>query len=384
MACAVERLLGDRISAGLIVVKYGHGEELEQVEVVEAGHPIPDEQGQQGAQRIVDLLTAADENTLVISLFSGGGSALLTMPAVGLTLADLRRVNELLQAAGADIGETNAVRKHLSAVKGGQLARAAQPAAVIDLLVSDVIGDPLDVIASGPMVGDSSTFADAYETLRRHQVWDRVPAAVRRHIEAGRDGNHPENPPPGDPALGHCAHAIVASNRAALTACAAEARTRGYRAWVLTSTVEGESREVARVLAAVAREVRQSGNPVEAPACLISGGETTVTVRGDGRGGRNQELALAAARALAGVDGVVLLAAGTDGSDGPTDAAGGFAFGDSEARMIFAGLSARERLEANDSYTALAAVGDLLVTGPTGTNVMDIQVVLVSDGGGQR
>ncbi len=379
MAAAVEGLLGERIDRGAIVVKTGHALPLDRIEVTEAAHPIPDRAGRAGAARIAEILEEAGPTTLVISLISGGGSALLPLPAEGITLDEKQRVTDLLLAAGAEIGEINAVRKHISAIKGGQLARRAFPATVVNLMLSDVVGDRVDVIASGPAVPDASTYADAHAVLVRHHLAGRVQGNVLDHLERGVAGEIAENPAAGDPVFARCFNAVIAGNRVALHACAAAARARGWRTTLLSSTVEGETREVARVHAAIAREVRASGNPIAPPACIVSGGETTVTVSGRGRGGRNQEFALAAALDLDGLEGVAVFSAGTDGTDGPTDAAGGIAFGDTVARIRAGNRSARAHLDDNDAYPILDALGDLVRTGPTGTNVMDVHLILVSN-----
>lgn len=378
MAAAVEEVLGDRIAGGLVCVKDGHGLPLERVEVVEASHPVPDARGVAAGRRILGIVRAAEAGDVVVSVLSGGGSALLAAPAEGIGLDHVQEVTRLLLSSGAAIGELNAVRKHLSQVKGGYLAAAAHPARVVNLVLSDVIGDRLDVIASGPFSPDPTTFEDAKVVLVRREVWDRVPEPVRRHLEAGVRGEVPDTPKPGDPRLEGVVHAIVGSNRKSLEAAAAAARELGYAPLVLTSRLEGEAREVARVLAAVACEVREAGNPLAAPACILAGGETTVTIRGDGKGGRNQELALALGLALEGWEGVVGLSGGTDGTDGPTDAAGGIATPTTARRGRDQGLDPEAFLRNNDSYRYLEAVGDLLVTGPTRTNVMDVQVLLVA------
>jgi hydroxypyruvate reductase len=381
MCQAVEAILGDRVEGGLVVVKSGHAVPTERVEVVEASHPVPDERGLVAARRIAEVAREADAATLVVVLVSGGGSALLALPAEGISLDEKREVTDLMLAAGADISELNTVRKHLSAIKGGWLARLASPARVISLVLSDVVGDRLEVIASGPTAPDATTFADAEAVLlRRCGGRPRlVPAAVWSRLERGRRGELEETPKPGDECFDGVLNVVIGSNAAALAACCADARARGLDPLLLSSTVEGEAREVARVLAAMAGECRRSGSPARPPACLVSGGETTVTVRGPGRGGRNQELALGAALAIRGLEGVAILAAGTDGTDGPTDAAGAIAFGDTLARARDLGLDPRAHLDANDSYRFFDALGDLLRTGPTGTNVMDIHLVLVDE-----
>ena len=376
MAQAIERLLGRRVRGGLINVKDGHGAKPRRIELNECGHPVPDERGVDGARRIAEIARAAGERDLLIALISGGASALLPYPAPKVTLADKQATTKLLLACGATIHEINAVRKHISAIKGGQLARLAYPATLIALLLSDVIGDNLDVIGSGPTAPDASTFADALAVLGKYAVLDRVPAAVRERLESGARGEIAETPKPADPAFQRARNLVVGSNRLAVAAAAEKARAVGYRPLVLSTTIEGETREVARVHAAMAREVLTSGRPVRPPACLISGGETTVTIRGDGLGGRNQEFVLAAAVEITALPGVVVLSGGTDGSDGPTDAAGAIADGQTLARAARLGLDPAAHLARNDSYRFFDPLGDLIRTGPTGTNVMDVRLVL--------
>ena len=372
MARAAERVLGRRISGGLVNVKYGHTASVRRVELNECGHPVPDERGAAGAEFMARIASAAGEGDLVLCLISGGASALLPLPAPPVTLAEKQEVTRLLLACGADIHEMNAVRKHLSAIKGGQLARLAWPAQVEALLVSDVIGDNVDVIGSGPAAPDRSTFADAAAVLDRYRLRRKAPAAVRR-IDLGVAGTIAETPKPGDKLFGRVRNTVIGGNRLALAAAAGQARRLGYRTLVLSSSIAGETREVARMHAAIARETAEHGQPLRAPACLITGGETTVTLRGGGLGGRNQEFALAAALDIAGLDNVVVFSAGTDGSDGPTDAAGAIADGDTLSRRP----GARRYLEANDSYHYFEALGDLVKTGPTNTNVADVRILLM-------
>ncbi len=376
MALAIEELLGDRLTDGLVIVKYGHVDPLRIVRLREAGHPVPDQAGLEGAREILELVTSARKDDLVLCLISGGGSSLMPLPSPGIDLDAKRETTEVLLACGATIHETNAVRKHISALKGGGLARAAAPARVVSLILSDVIGDDLDVIASGPTVPDRTTFATALEVLGRHGALGRVPKRVRMHLEAGHRGEVPETPKPGDPVFDNVHNVIVASNAIAVDVAAREAATLGYETLVLSSFVQGEAREVGRVFAAVAREMCAAGRPVGSPGCIVAGGETTVTLRGGGLGGRSQELALSAAIDLDGLDGVVLLAAGTDGTDGPTDAAGAMVDGETVSRARAAGLSARDYLANNDSHRFFHALGDLVVTGPTRTNVMDLILIL--------
>ena len=373
MARAAERVLGKRIAAGLINVKDGHVAPLERIELNECGHPMPDERGVTGARRIAELAGRAGKDDLVICLISGGGSALLPFPAPPITLEEKQAVTRLLLECGANIHEINAVRKHISAIKGGQLARLAAPARVEALLLSDVIGDDLDTIGSGPTAPDASTFARVAAILRHYGIFEQVPAAVGERIRAGLAGRIAETPKPGDPLFRRVRNTVVGSNRLALDAAAHEARRLGYRTLVLASEIQGETREVARMHAAIAREIVNAGRPAKAPACIITGGETTVTIKGKGLGGRNQEFVLAAAIDVAGLPGVVVFSAGTDGTDGPTDAAGAIADGETLAR----GPDAARFLEANDSYHYFEALGDLVKTGPTNTNVMDVRLLLV-------
>ncbi len=376
MARAVEDVLGDRVTAGVVVTKHGHGGPLRRIQVLEASHPLPGPDGEAAARRVVDLLRAAGEEDLVLCLISGGGSALLPLAAEGLSLDDKVQVTDLLLRGGATIEEVNAVRKHLSGVKGGQLARTAYPARVVGLVVSDVLGNPLDAIASGPFSPDPTTYADAVRVLQRYGLWDRVPGAVRERLQGGAAGELPETPKPGDPVFERVSLHVVASVADAVEGARAEAERLGYRTLVLTTWLEGEAREVGRLAAALAREEALCDRPARKPACLVMGGETTVTVRGEGRGGRNQELALAAAVALEGLDGVLVATLATDGTDGPTDAAGAFADGSTVARGRRLDMEAEQYLARNDSYPFFDRLGDLIRTGPTGTNVNDLVVVL--------
>ncbi len=376
MAKAVEDILGDRLDAGVAVVKRGHGMPLKKTRIIEAGHPIPDAAGMAGSRAVFDLLKDLSEKDLVICTLSGGGSALLPAPAPPIDLEMKQRTTEVLLKSGATIHQINAVRKHLSAAKGGGLARAARPAAVLCLILSDVVGDDLDVIASGPFVPDASTFQDCMTLIRRLDAAKDLPAPVLKRLEDGAGGLIPETPKPGDPAFAAVHNLIVGGNRAMLAAAEKEAESLGYHALILTSRMEGEAREVARLIAAVGKEVCASGHPVKPPACLFFGGETTVTLKGDGKGGRNQELALAAALALEGWDRISLLSAGSDGTDGPTDAAGAMVDGSTCAAAVRMGLDPYAFLERNDAYTFFDNMGMLIKTGPTRTNVMDMVCVM--------
>ena len=377
MAAAVEEIVGDRIGRGIVVTKYGHVQPTRIIRIHEAGHPVPDDAGIAGGQAVLDHVRGLGFDDLVIVLISGGGSALTPAPVEGITLAEKQALTKALLACGADIREMNTVRKHISRFKGGQLARAAQPARVVTLILSDIVGDPLDAIASGPTVPDPTTYADALSILDKYRIRGEIPAAIRDRLEAGARGEVSETPKPENPLFARVSNLIVGSNIQALQAAQSEARALGLTPMILSSSIEGETREIARMHAALAREVRTSGNPLPPPACLISGGETTVTLRGSGKGGRNQEFVLAAAVDIAGLPQTVILSAGTDGTDGPTDAAGAIADGDTCARALAVGLSPRKALDANDAYPLFEKLGDLILTGPTKTNVMDVRLVLV-------
>ncbi|HET7854013.1 MAG TPA: glycerate kinase [Candidatus Methylomirabilis sp.] len=376
MAAAIEELLGDRIRDGVVVVKDGTALPLRRIRVIQAGHPVPDARGVEGASAILGLLTETRPEDLVIVLISGGGSALLPAPVHGTTLADKQAMTRALLASGATIEEINAVRKHCSRIKGGQMARALFPARSLTLILSDVIGDPLDAIASGPTVPDTTTYGEALQVLRRYHVEDRIPVSILWRLERGARGEIPETPKTGDPCFANAHHCIVGNNLQSLLAARDRAARLGFQALLLTTALKGESREVAKVLAALLLEMRRSGHPVSPPACLLLGGETTVTVRGKGKGGRSQELVLAGAIAIAGGRDLVIFSAGTDGTDGPTDAAGAVADGETWARAKEIGLDPLRALEENDAYHFFRGLGDLIETGPTLTNVMDVILLL--------
>ncbi len=377
MSKAVERVLGKRISGGLVNVKYGHTAKLKRVELNPCGHPEPDEAGQRGAARIAAIAEQAGDRDLIVCVISGGASALLPSPAEGVTLQEKQAITKLLLDCGANIHEINAVRKHISSIKGGQLARLAFPATVISLLLSDVIGDPLDVIGSGPTAADASTFAGALAILCKYGIEDTTPLSIRDRLALGAAGEIPETPKAGDPTLERTQNVIVGSNLLAVNAAAAKARELGLRTMILSTFIEGETRDVARMHAAIARQARLHGQPVRGPACIVTGGETTVTIRGDGKGGRNQEFALAAAIDIAGLTDTLILSGGTDGTDGPTDAAGAMADGKTCERAEKLGLAAKDYLARNDSYHFFEKLGDLLITGPTHTNVMDVRLIII-------
>lgn len=376
MAVGVQSILGERVRAGWVNTKYGHrlaGQSADGVVVVhEAGHPVPDENGVHGTRRIIRLLAQATDDDLVIALISGGGSALMAAPAEGLSLPDKQAVTRLMLACGATINELNCVRKHLSAIKGGLLASLAAPAQVATLILSDVVGNPLNVIASGPTVHDPTTFADAQRILAGYGLWDKLPPAVRARLEAGLAGEVADTPKQDDPVFAGVNNVVIGSNDLAAAAAVERARALGLNAMLLSTFIEGEAREVAVVMAGVLREMAASGRPLARPGLIVAGGETTVTLRGTGKGGRNQELALAAAVKLAGLPNVLLLTCGSDGTDGPTDAAGAWVDGTTMERARARGLDAATSLANNDSYPFFAALDDLLITGPTGTNVNDL------------
>jgi glycerate 2-kinase len=377
MAVNLEKILGTRITGGWINVKYGHSQRLKRIRIQEAGHPLPDEKGLEGAKEMVRMLSPLTEDDLVIFLISGGGSALLPLPVEGITLAEKQATTNQLLSCGANIQEINTLRKHLSRIKGGGLAKIVYPATLAALILSDVIGDPLDAIASGPTVADPTTYEDCARILNKYQLWEKIPPSVAGHIRDGLEGKKEETLKEGDPAFQKVYNLVVGNNFLAIKAARKAAQDLGYRPVILSSLVEGETREVAKVHAAIAKEVLLSGNPIIPPACILSGGETTVTLKGKGKGGRNQEFALAAALEIAGWEEILVMSAGTDGTDGPTDAAGAFVDGKTVSRGKTMGLDLWSFLEENDSYSFFQKLGDLLITGPTGTNVMDLRIMLV-------
>lgn len=378
MARAVEDTLADRITRGSINVKYGHSVDLKHIRIVECGHPVPDENGTKGSADILELVSSAGAGDLIICLISGGGSALMPLPMAPVTLADKQETTRILLSCGATIHEINSVRKHLSSIKGGLLCRAAHPARVATLILSDVVGDDLDVIASGPTVPDTSTFDRCLSIFETYNILGRIPDRVHRHIRAGAAGDVPETPKTGESIFRGVTNTVIGNNQRAVEAARHRADGLGYGAMVLSTLMEGETREVAKVHAAIARQIVHSGTPLPAPACILSGGETTVTLSGAGKGGRNQEFALAAALDIAGYGNIVILSGGTDGTDGPTDAAGAIVDGATRARATALGLDPRHFLANNDAYPFFRALDDLLITGPTGTNVMDLHIMLVS------
>ena len=377
MARAVEALLGERIAGGIVIVKHGHSIPLKKLKIVEAGHPIPDPAGIKATEAIIRLLRRTQKNDLILCLVSGGASALLSCPVVGLSLQDKQRTTQALLNCGARIQEVNAIRKHISGIKGGRLAELAYPSTVLSLILSDVIDDSMDNIGSGPTAPDSSTFADCLSIIDRYGVGDMIPLAVTTFLKKGAAGEIADTPKADNPIFQQVQNLLIGNNQLALVAAKEKAQALGYNTLILSSSVEGEARSLAIDHVVSARDVLSSSSPIRPPACIISGGETTVTIRGAGLGGRNQEFALAAALEIDGLNGIVVLSGGTDGTDGPTDAAGGIVDGTTVQRARDQGLNARSYLERNDSYPLLKAVGDLLITGPTLTNVMDLRLILI-------
>jgi len=378
MAKAVEEVLQDRIFDGYVVVKYGYGGKLDKIKVLESSHPIPDEAGVRAAEKIISLLKKTEENDLVVCLISGGGSAILPSPVEGITLEEKQEVTKLLLECGASIEEINAIRKHLSKIKGGQLAKLAYPSYLHTLILSDVVGDRLDTIASGPTVPDSTTFKDCWQIIKKYDLEKRLPSAVLNRFKEGLEGKVEETPKRGDPFFSKVVNLIVGSNILALKASKEKAENLGYTTLILSSFIEGETKDVAKVHVAIAKEILSSKNPVPPPACILSGGETTVKVKGKGKGGRCQEFCLASCIDLKDVKGdVFILSAGTDGTDGPTDAAGAFCSPDTFLKAREKNINPYFFLDNNDSYNFFKKMGGLFITGPTNTNVMDLRIILV-------
>lgn len=378
MAEALEIILKDHITDGILNVPYAGGHyKVQRIKLQEASHPVPDEAGVKGTRRMLDLISQADENDLIICLISGGGSSLMPLPRDEISLQDKKMVTEALLKSGTPINEINAVRKHISDFKGGWLAKKAYPATVINLLLSDVVGDPIDAIASGPTVPDSTTFQDAIKVLKKYTLWSKIPESVKKVLLDGEKGLVSETPKADDVVFKRVYNFIVGNNRSASLAAYNKLRDAGLNTLFLTSYMEGEARHVGRMFVAMVREVIASGKPIPKPSGIVAGGETTVTVVGKGAGGRNQEIALGAALKIDGIEGAVIASISTDGIDGPTDAAGALADGKTILRSQELELNAEEFLADNDSYAFFSKLGDLIFTGPTGTNVNDISVIVV-------
>jgi glycerate 2-kinase len=377
MAEALEQILGKYITNGLVNVPQGSKQKTKIIKLHEASHPVPNEAGVEGTRRMLEIAEQAEKDDLVICLISGGGSSLMPLPRDQISIADKREITNTLLKCGATINEINTVRKHISNFKGGWLAKKAYPATILNLILSDVVGDPLDFIASGPTVPDSTTFDDAIKVLKKYSLWDKTPESIKKILSDGEKGIIPETPKADDEAFKKVFNVIVGNNRfASLEACK-QLKNEGLNTLLLTATLEGEARHIGVMLASIAREITASENPVKKPVGIVIGGETTVTVTGRGLGGRNQELALASALKLRELDGVVVASLSTDGVDGPTDAAGAIVDGKTLERAAKMGLIPEEYLAENNSYNFFSKLGDLIFTGPTGTNVNDISIIIV-------
>ncbi len=381
MTMAAEEFLGNNITDAIVITKYGHGDSLKNIEVIQAGHPIPDEKGVIGAERIYEIVAKAGAtncgNNIVLFLISGGGSALMTAPVKEITLNDLMAVNEGLIASGADIYEINSVRKHLSRLKGGRLAQLAHPASVLSLIISDVVGNDISTIASGPTTFDPTTFGDTIKVIEKYKLKDKIPSSVIDYLLAGARGDVKETPKGGDPIFKNVENVIVGSAAVALGAAKKRAEEEGFNAMILSSSFAGDTEELAHFHKAVAVEILNERRPIPPPACIISGGESTVNVTGSGKGGRNTHFALRFATLTKDLKGIYSLSLGSDGTDGPTDAAGAFTAHNTILRAQKAGLDANQYLEDNDSYHFFKALGDLIITVPTKNNVMDIRLIFI-------
>jgi len=377
MAEAIEQILRERVTGGLVNVPHGNKNRTSRIKLHEANHPVPDEAGVEGTRRMLDIAEKAERNDLIICLISGGGSSLMPLPRGNISLADKKEMTQALLKSGATINEVNTVRKHISDFKGGWLAKKAYPTTILNLILSDVVGDPLDFIASGPTVPDSTTFDEAVGVLKKYSLWATTPESIRQLLSKGEKGLVPETPKACDEAFRKVYNVVVGNNRSSSLAACNQLKTAGLNTLLLTATMEGEARHVGVILASIAREVTVSANPAPKPTGIVAGGETTVTVTGKGLGGRNQELALAAASRLKGSEGIAMASLSTDGIDGPTDAAGAVIDGKTVIRAVKEGLAPEKFLAENDSYHFFSMLGDLILTGPTGTNVNDVSVIVV-------
>nr|MDO8045996.1 glycerate kinase [Candidatus Baldrarchaeota archaeon] len=379
MAEAIEEILGDKITSGIINVLKGTEKmvKTKKIKINGATHPIPGEEGVNSTKAMLEIARKAGKDDLIIALISGGGSALMPCPADPVTLEDKKTVTNLLLKCGATINEINVVRKHLSEFKGGQLAKTAYPATLVNLIISDVVGDPLDIIASGPTVPDSSTFQDAYNVLKKYDLLNKIPENIKKRIQLGLSGKIDETPKPGDKIFRNVHNILIASNRTACVAAVKKARELGINSMLLSTYIEGEARHVGAVLAGLAKEIHNYDTPIKKPAVIVCGGETTVTVVGNGKGGRNQELALGSALKISGLNGIVIASVGTDGKDGTSDAAGAIVDGQTLKRAQKLGLDATKYLADNNSYMFFKKLGDAIFTGTTGTNVNDLIIIVV-------
>ena len=377
MALGVEEILLDKIYSGIVITKKNYSTKLKKIELVFGGHPIPDEDSLKGTKRIIDLLSTAQEDDLVIGLFSGGGSSLLAFPVEKISLEDKKKITDLLLRSGADIKEINTIRKHISSVKGGRLARWAYPATILSLILSDVIGDPLNAVASGPTTFDNTTFSDCIKILKRYNLIDKTPKSILQFLERNFNGKENETLKADDPIFKKVKNIIIGSNSLALKEAEKKAKELGFNTLILSSSISGDTAEAAKQHSELAKRIRKENKPVKAPACIISGGETTVEVKGDGLGGRNQEFVLVSAMEIEGLDDVVIFSINTDGADGPTEAAGAFCDGKTIFKAKDLKLDPYGYLENNDSYHFFEKLDGLIKTGPTLTNVMDIHLILV-------
>jgi glycerate 2-kinase len=377
MTEAIEEVLGKRVTDGIVNVPYEDSHETSVIKLNSSGHPVPDEAGVAGTRAMLAIAERAEKDDLIICLISGGGSSLMPLPHNGISLRDKQKLTNALLKSGARISEISAVRKHISNFKGGWLATTAYPATILNLVLSDVVGDDMEVIASGPAVPDSTTFADARRVLEKYDLWKNTPVSIRRVLRDGEKGFIEETPKAGDPAFGKVYTALLGNRRLVSYAAVQYLKSEGLNTLMLTSTLEGEAKCIGTLLASIANEIALYGNPTPKPAAIVASGETTVTVKGKGIGGRNQELVLSTAFGLKDVDGVVVASLSTDGVDGPTDAAGAIVDGKTLVRASKKGLNAEEFLTDNDSYNFFSELGDVIVTGPTGTNVNDISLIIV-------
>jgi len=375
MAYEVEKILGDKIDNGLVVTKYNFRSELKRIQVIEASHPLPGKKGIEASKKIIEICKNVRENDLIINLISGGASSLLPYPADNITLEDKIKTTEILLKAGATIQELNTVRKHTSAIKGGQLAKYVYPATIINLIISDVIGDQLDVIGSGLTAADPTTFNDSWNVVIKYKLENIIPYCVKSYLRDGIEGKAPETPKPGNPIFANVYNYIIGNNEIALSSIKTSAEEKGYETEIITSELQGEAREAGLFIAKTGIEYTKKQLK---PACLIFGGETAVTVKGNGKGGRNQELCLSVALEIDGIKNITFLSGGTDGNDGQTKAAGAICNGRTIERAKELGLDAMKFLNNNDSYNFFNKLGDLIITGSTNTNVMDVQILLLA------
>jgi hydroxypyruvate reductase len=372
MGLSAISILGEYLTSGILVTKRFNGKAIPNISVIEGGHPVPDQRSKDAAKRIVQLLSKTKGDDLVICLISGGGSSLLTLPVEEISLDHIQILTKILLESGATINEINCLRKHISQVKGGQLARFAAPARIASLILSDVVGDPIDVIGSGPTTPDPTTYLDAIRILEKYGIVNEVPTQIEQHLKLGLRGQIPETPKPDDPIFTKTENKIIGNNFLAAKAAVSQAKQSGFNTMLLTTSLQGEANIAGKMIAAVAKQIATTGDPIPRPACIIIGGETTVTIRGNGKGGRNQELALGAVKDIAGLQNTLLITLATDGDDGPTDAAGAVVTGETLDRVISIGQNPTDYLQRNDSYEFFNSLNDLLKPGLTGTNVNDL------------